>query len=165
MYVRIAFFSDCFNLMMVSWTAFWCSATSTEYWSLNPYQSFTIVMLSPFLSPTQRHSVQPMEAVFWEDRGRQTTKSSLPLSVNKIISERSRTRAGLLTHGVCGCFCSAVARLSSRDRGLWPSTLRQLLSGSLQKKAADSCVRMFRQIDDRSAWDWPVSQPSFLSNQ
>lgn len=54
-----------FYLMMVPWTAFWCSTPNTEYMSLNPYQSFTMSLFPFYLSPVKCHSVQSMEATSW----------------------------------------------------------------------------------------------------
>ena len=54
-----------FYLMMVPWTAFWCSATSMEYLSLNPDQSFTMSVFPFYLSPIKYHSVQSREAMLW----------------------------------------------------------------------------------------------------
>lgn len=43
---------------------------------------------------------------------------------------------------VYGCFCATMAELSSCDRGHMAGKVRNIYSGSLQKKFVDACPRL-----------------------
>lgn len=150
-----------FYLMMVPWTAFWCSATNMEYLSLNPYQSFS---MSSFLLC---HPLNITEISIWKLLSGRTGVSKLrnlaclslqvkcfglPSSPYHLAYVLSVVGFALPQQG--WVFVTGYIAHHPKMLPLWIFTSKGcwLLCSSVQ-------------VDPRASWNWPLSMYSAHFNQ